>query len=72
MKNNFVKALIVSSTLASVFSVLLVAIDRFIYILHGLKYHQFIFPNRVRVLIITTWLLGKYNIKKFWGGLLRN
>lgn len=51
--------MIVSSTLVSILSVLLVAIDRFLYILYGLQYQRYIFPNRARILIVTTWILGE-------------
>ena len=51
--------MIVSATLVSVLSVLLVAIDRFFYILYGLHYQRYIFPNRARILIMTTWIIGE-------------
>jgi 7 transmembrane receptor (rhodopsin family) len=51
--------MIVSSTLVSMLSVLLVAIDRFLYILYGMTYQQYIFPNRARILIATTWIIGE-------------
>lgn len=51
--------MIVSSTLVSVLSVLLVAIDRFLYILYGMQYQRYIFPNRARILIVTTWIIGE-------------
>lgn len=51
--------MIVSSSLVSVFSVLLVAIDRFLYISNGLKYQQYMFPNRVRFLIVISWIIGE-------------
>ena len=57
MKKVFL-AMIVSTTLVSVYSVLLVAIDRFFYISHGLRYQQYIFPNRVRILIVFSWIIG--------------
>lgn len=50
--------MIVSSTLASIWSVLLIGIDRFIYIVHGLKYQQWLNPCRARWLILFTWILG--------------
>ncbi|KAL7020009.1 hypothetical protein ACKWTF_011342 [Chironomus riparius] len=50
--------MIVSSSLVSVFSVLLVAIDRFLYISNGLRYQQYMFPNRVRFLIVISWIIG--------------
>jgi uncharacterized membrane protein SpoIIM required for sporulation len=50
--------MIVSSTLASIWSVLLIGIDRFLYIVHGLKYKQLLNPCRARWLILCTWILG--------------
>ncbi|KAG5671916.1 hypothetical protein PVAND_002085 [Polypedilum vanderplanki] len=50
--------MIVSSTLVSVFSVMLVAIDRFLYISNGLQYMQFMHVGRVRILIIIAWIVG--------------
>lgn len=50
--------MIVSSTLASIWSVLLIGIDRFFYIVHGLKYQQLLNPCRARWLILCTWILG--------------
>lgn len=50
--------MIVSSTLASVWSVALIAIDRFYYILHGMKYNRLVFPKRSRIFIALTWVLG--------------
>lgn len=56
-------AVIVSTTLVSVYSVLLVSIDRFFYISHGLRYQQYIFPNRVRILIVISWIIGNFLFK---------
>ena len=56
---NIFSGLIVSSTLVSMLSVLLVAVDRFLYILYGLQYQRYIYPNRARILIVTTWILGE-------------
>lgn len=52
--------MIVSSTLVSVYSVGLIAIDRFLYIVHGLKYQKWIYPSRVRVAIGFTWIIGEF------------
>jgi hypothetical protein len=38
--------MIVSDTLASIWNVLLIGIDRFIYIVHGMKYKQWLNPCR--------------------------
>ncbi|PSN31804.1 hypothetical protein C0J52_22314 [Blattella germanica] len=50
--------MIVSSTLASIWSVLLIGIDRFLYIVRALQYQQMLSPFRARILIILTWILG--------------
>ncbi|RZC43270.1 glucose-dependent insulinotropic receptor-like [Asbolus verrucosus] len=50
--------MIVSSTLTSVYSVGLIAIDRFLYILHGIQYQRWVYPMRARLLIIGTWVIG--------------
>lgn len=50
--------MIVSSTLASIWSVLLIGIDRFFYIVHALKYQLWLSPRRARWLIFGTWILG--------------
>ncbi|CAH1163555.1 unnamed protein product [Phaedon cochleariae] len=50
--------MIVSSTLTSVYSVGLIAIDRYLYILHGMQYQKWVYPTRARLLIGFSWLLG--------------
>lgn len=50
--------MIVSSTITSVYSVGLIAIDRFLYILYGLQYQRWVYPNRARLLICLTWIIG--------------
>lgn len=55
---SFQIGLIVSSTLASIYSVGLIAIDRFLYIIHGLKYHRWVYPTRARLCITFTWGIG--------------
>ncbi|XP_031340660.1 5-hydroxytryptamine receptor 1A-like [Photinus pyralis] len=61
-RNHYVCAtqlgMIVSSTLASVYSVGLIAIDRYLYILHGLQYQIWVYPTRVKVFILTSWFVG--------------
>ena len=51
--------MIVSATLVSVFSVGVIAVDRFIYILHGMKYQHYAHHTRAKILILITWTLGK-------------
>lgn len=72
--------MIVSTSLVAIYSVLLVAIDRFLYILHGLQYQQIMYPNRVRLLTFISWaisvsvgllplipsLRGRMNADKCW------
>ncbi|KAJ8880849.1 hypothetical protein PR048_017321 [Dryococelus australis] len=50
--------MIVSSTVTSIWSVGLISIDRFLYILYGLHYQRWLTPLRARWLISFTWLLG--------------
>ena len=50
--------MIVSSTLASIWSVLLIGIDRFFYIVHALKYQLWLNTRRARWLMLSTWILG--------------
>lgn len=52
--------MIVSATVTSVYSVGLIAIDRFLYILYGLQYQRWIYPNRARLLILITWIIGMH------------
>lgn len=49
-----------STTLVSVYSVGLIAVDRYLYIMYGLQYQRYITPGRARLLIVGTWLLGTY------------
>lgn len=51
--------MIVSSTIASVYSVGLIAVDRFLYILHGLQYQRWVYPFRARLCIFASWIVGK-------------
>lgn len=50
--------MIVSATLTSAYSVVLIAVDRFLYILHGLQYQRWLYSNRARLLIVITWIIG--------------
>ncbi|XP_018563862.1 glucose-dependent insulinotropic receptor-like [Anoplophora glabripennis] len=52
--------LIVSSTLTSVYSVGLIAVDRFLYILHGMQYQRWVYPTRARLLICVSWAIGLF------------
>lgn len=56
------EGMIVSTSLVSVYSVLLVAIDRFLYILRGLQYQQYMYPNRVRILTAISWIISKFTL----------
>ncbi|XP_062702155.1 5-hydroxytryptamine receptor 1A-like isoform X1 [Aedes albopictus] len=50
--------LIVSTTIVSVYSIGLIAIDRYLYIVYGLQYQRYITPSRAKLLIAATWLIG--------------
>ncbi|CAG9088975.1 unnamed protein product [Plutella xylostella] len=50
--------MIVTPTMVSIFSVGLIAIDRYIYIIYGLYYQQWISTTRVRIGILIIWLVG--------------
>lgn len=54
----FQLGLIVSSTLTSIYSVGLIAIDRYLYIIHGLQYQRWVYPTRARVCILIIWFIG--------------
>lgn len=43
----------------SVYSIGLIAIDRYLYIVYGLQYQRYITPSRAKLLIAATWLIGK-------------
>lgn len=55
--------MIIAAALVSVYSVGLIAVDRYLYIVHGLKYEKWMRVGRVRLLIIATWILGKLVVK---------
>ncbi|KAL5284702.1 GPR119 family protein [Megaselia abdita] len=48
----------VSSALVSVYSIGLIAIDRYLYILYGLRYQRYLSTNRARMMVAATWVLG--------------
>ncbi|KAG7297837.1 hypothetical protein JYU34_018580 [Plutella xylostella] len=48
----------VCPTMVSIFSVGFIAIDRYIYIIHGLYYQRWINTTRVRIGILIIWLVG--------------
>ncbi|XP_068993806.1 glucose-dependent insulinotropic receptor-like [Neodiprion pinetum] len=50
--------MIVSSTVASLYSVGLIAVDRFLYIVHGMNYNRWMYSKRARLLILFTWVVG--------------
>uniref|UniRef100_A0A182IW31 G-protein coupled receptors family 1 profile domain-containing protein n=1 Tax=Anopheles atroparvus TaxID=41427 RepID=A0A182IW31_ANOAO len=50
--------LIVSTSLVSVYSVGLIAIDRYLYIVYGLQYQRYLTRTRARILIGFTWIIG--------------
>ncbi|KAG7297840.1 hypothetical protein JYU34_018583 [Plutella xylostella] len=50
--------MIVCPTMVSIFSVGFIAIDRYIYIIHGLYYQRWINTTRVRIGILIIWLVA--------------
>ncbi|XP_058465099.1 5-hydroxytryptamine receptor 1A-like [Malaya genurostris] len=54
----FLIGLIVSTTIVSVYSVGLIAVDRYLYIVYGLQYQRYITPSRAKLLIGATWFIG--------------
>lgn len=50
--------MLVSANLTSVYSIGLIAIDRFLYILSGLRYQKYIYPTRARIMIFVAWATG--------------
>lgn len=51
--------MIVSSIITSVYSIGLISVDRYLYIVYGLQYQRYIYPLRARIMIMSTWILGK-------------
>nr|CAH7738339.1 unnamed protein product [Callosobruchus chinensis] len=47
-----------TAMMTSVYSIGLIGIDRFVYIVHGLQYQMWIYPFRAKMLILTSWLVG--------------
>lgn len=57
--------MLVCPAMVSIFSVGLIAVDRYIYILHGLYYQRWFNTTRVRIGIVCIWMIGKqYTINK--------
>ncbi|CAG9789409.1 unnamed protein product [Diatraea saccharalis] len=54
----FQLGLLVCPAIVSIFSVALIAIDRYIYILHGLYYQRWFNTTRVRIGIVCIWIIG--------------
>ncbi|XP_073950278.1 dopamine receptor 4-like [Choristoneura fumiferana] len=50
--------MIVCPTMVSIFSVGLIAVDRYFYILHGLYYQRYFNTTRVRIGILIIWMIG--------------
>ncbi|XP_037949872.1 glucose-dependent insulinotropic receptor-like [Teleopsis dalmanni] len=50
--------MIISATLASIYSIALIAVDRYLYILYGLKYKQYLSSKRARFMVLMTWIIG--------------
>lgn len=51
--------MLVCPAMVSIFSVGLIAVDRYIYILHGLYYQRWFNTTRVRIGIVCIWMIGK-------------
>ncbi|XP_028161141.1 5-hydroxytryptamine receptor 1A-like isoform X1 [Ostrinia nubilalis] len=54
----FQLGMLVCPAMVSIFSVGLIAIDRYIYILHGLYYQRWFNTTRVRIGIVCIWIIG--------------
>ncbi|XP_063367292.1 uncharacterized protein LOC134655756 [Cydia amplana] len=50
--------MIVCPAIVSIFSVGLIAVDRYFYILHGLYYQRYFNTTRVRIAIVIIWMIG--------------
>ncbi|XP_073950281.1 uncharacterized protein isoform X3 [Choristoneura fumiferana] len=50
--------MIVCPAMVSIFSVGLIAVDRYFYILHGLYYQRYFNTTRVRIGILIIWMIG--------------
>lgn len=50
--------MLVCPAMVSIFSVGLIAVDRYIYILHGLYYQRWFSTTKVRIGILCIWLIG--------------
>ncbi|KAL0819528.1 hypothetical protein ABMA28_007625 [Loxostege sticticalis] len=54
----FQLGMLVCPAMVSIFSVGLIAVDRYIYILHGLYYQRWFNTTRVRIGIVCIWMIG--------------
>ncbi|XP_075982556.1 glucose-dependent insulinotropic receptor-like isoform X2 [Anticarsia gemmatalis] len=54
----FQMGMLVCPAMVSIFSVGLIAVDRYIYILHGLYYQRWFNTTRVRIGILIIWMIG--------------
>ncbi|XP_046971498.1 glucose-dependent insulinotropic receptor-like [Vanessa cardui] len=54
----FQTGMLVCPAMVSIFSVGLIAVDRYIYILHGLYYQRWFSTTKVRIGILCFWLIG--------------
>ncbi|XP_045502534.1 dopamine receptor 4-like [Colias croceus] len=50
--------MLVCPAMVSIFSVGFIAVDRYIYILHGLYYQRWVNTTKVRICIIFIWIIG--------------
>lgn len=63
--NNIFPGMIVSAIITSVYSIGLISVDRYLYIVYGLQYQRYIYPLRARIMIISTWILGMYILENY-------
>ncbi|ROT81869.1 putative 5-hydroxytryptamine receptor 1A-alpha-like [Penaeus vannamei] len=51
-------AVAVTACQETIFTIVLIAVDKYLYICHGLKYHQIVTTNRVYAAVMLSWVLS--------------
>ncbi|XP_063602036.1 muscarinic acetylcholine receptor gar-2-like isoform X2 [Penaeus indicus] len=51
-------AVAVTACQETIFTIVLIAVDKYLYICHGLKYHQIVTTNRVYAAVMVSWVLS--------------
>ncbi|XP_042864468.1 alpha-2A adrenergic receptor-like isoform X2 [Penaeus japonicus] len=51
-------AVAVTACQETIFTIVLIAVDKYLYICHGLKYHQIVTTNRVYAAVMISWVLS--------------